>query len=141
MPNINSQIAGGRATADLRRSEALDRYAHNPNLCLNCHKPIEVQPKHTVAETRRKKFCSKTCASTFNNRNMIYEEGDTEIPVYVPLRTKGEVYKISGSWQSARNTIRRQARLAYEASNKPKSCIICGYKNHYEVCHIKAVSD
>lgn len=141
MPNINSWTAGGKVTAEMRRDEALDRYSRNPNKCLNCGNIIEIQPKHTAAETRRKKFCSKSCASTYNNRNYVYDLRGEEIPVYLPLRTKGEVFKTSGTWQSARNTIRRQARETYEASEKSKSCIICDYENHYEVCHIKAVKD
>lgn len=141
MPSIVSWTAGGRATAEIRRSKALDDYSKNPNKCLNCGKVIEIQEKQTASEARRKKFCSKSCASTYNNRNSVYVVKGEEIPVYLTLRTKGEVFKTSGTWQSARNTIRRQAREAYEASDKPKSCIICDYTNHYEVCHIKAVKD
>ena len=32
------------------------------------------------------------------------------------------------------------SRKIYNASNKPKFCIICQYKIHYDVCHIKAIN-
>lgn len=54
---------------------------------------------------------------------------------------KEELFNKSSCWQNARSTIARMARKAYADSDKPKSCIVCGYKNHYEVAHIKAVSE
>lgn len=36
--------------------------------------------------------------------------------------------------------IRNLARRTYKQSDKPQCCIICGYTNHFEVCHLKAIS-
>lgn len=55
--------------------------------------------------------------------------------------TKGDLFKRYKSWQTARSTIQKQARLIYQNSDKPKKCICCSYDKHYEVAHIKAVSD
>lgn len=55
--------------------------------------------------------------------------------------TKGELIKRRKNYQSFRSDIRADARIAYEKSDRPKCCSICGYDKHYEVCHIKAVSD
>lgn len=55
--------------------------------------------------------------------------------------TKRELFERRSLWQSARSTIQKIARRNYESSDKPKKCVICGYANHYEVAHIKAVSD
>ena len=49
-----------------------------------------------------------------------------------------EKYSHQTAWRS---TIQKHARQTYENSNKPKYCIVCGYDIHYEVAHIKAVSD
>lgn len=35
--------------------------------------------------------------------------------------------------------IRGYAKTIYNASDKPKYCVNCGYSKHYEVCHIRAV--
>lgn len=55
--------------------------------------------------------------------------------------TKKELFNRYDNWQTARSQIQKYARLNYEISNKPKYCIICGYDKHFEVAHIKAVSD
>ena len=34
-----------------------------------------------------------------------------------------------------------ETAIIYQNSNKPKQCICCNYDKHYEVAHIKAVSD
>lgn len=55
--------------------------------------------------------------------------------------TKGDLFNRYNQWQTARSTIQKQARLIYKSSDKPKQCICCGYDKHYEVAHIRAVSD
>ena len=55
--------------------------------------------------------------------------------------TKGELMRRRKNYQSFRSDIRSDACRVYENSGKPKHCLICGYDKHYEVCHIKAVSD
>lgn len=44
-------------------------------------------------------------------------------------------------WWSARVPISKTARAVFKASEKNKCCVICGYNKHYEVCHIKPVSE
>lgn len=44
-------------------------------------------------------------------------------------------------WWSARVPVSRDARNKYKNSDKPKKCINCNYDKHYQVCHIKAVSE
>ena len=55
--------------------------------------------------------------------------------------TKRDLFEIYELWQTARSTIQKQARLVYQNSDKPKRCICCGYDKHYEVAHIRSVSD
>lgn len=56
-----------------------------------------------------------------------------------------QVQHSSGSAKEKRkyqlhSRIRGLAQKVYNASSKPKHCINCGYKKHYEVAHIKAIS-
>lgn len=60
---------------------------------------------------------------------------------YLVGTTKGEIFSRCKNWQSARTTIRRHAIKVYDTSDKPKACSSCGYSKHYEVCHVKAVSE
>ena len=55
--------------------------------------------------------------------------------------TKGELFNNRINYQSARSDIRRHAQKTFESSSKEKHCKICGYDKHYEVAHIKAVSE
>ena len=65
----------------------------------------------------------------------------SEKPSSVSIRTKQELFTNSKNWQCARSIIQRLARKVYKNSEKPKRCIHCGYDKHYEVCHIKSVSE
>ena len=55
--------------------------------------------------------------------------------------TRSELFGNRKNWQSARTAIRKLADTAYNKSEKPKACVICGYDKHIEIAHIKAVSD
>ena len=61
--------AGGKARAKQQRDEALKKYYESPNRCKQCDKVIEVQEGQKVAEVRHKKFCNRSCAATYNNKN------------------------------------------------------------------------
>lgn len=56
-------------------------------------------------------------------------------------RTKGELFKSRKNWQSARSAIRKHAQQIFKENNPNPKCAVCGYQNHVEVAHIKAVSD
>lgn len=59
----------------------------------------------------------------------------------VHSKTKGELFNNRKNWQSARSAIQKDARKVFFENTENPSCHICGYKNHVEVAHIKAVSD
>lgn len=61
--------------------------------------------------------------------------------VDISVFTKNELFKKYEQWQTARSTIQKDARRTYINSNKSKQCIVCDYDKHYEVAHIKPVSD
>ena len=181
--------------------ERIDKYNENPNLCLCCKKPILAPYGKKLRETKRKKFCNKSCAAKYNNvgkahnanglhgitsiidsftDKQIYEiyqsscnltdfslklgyktkihknnnsvlerleklglsiDGIANKSNYINELTKGELFSLRSSWNNARSSIQKMARNIYINSNKPKKCIVCGYIKHYEVAHIKAVSD
>ena len=62
-------------------------------------------------------------------------------PLPVLSRTKGELLNDRKNYQSYRSAIRKIAEDVYKSSGKPCRCAICGYSNHIEIAHIKAVSD
>lgn len=52
----------------LRKQERVIEYNLNPKLCLCCEKPIPYELKTS------NKFCSKSCAATFNNKGRVRSE-------------------------------------------------------------------
>lgn len=201
MSEVKHGSAGGQARALLQKEEAkqrIDKYNKNPHLCLYCKTPILAPYGKKLYETKRKKFCSHSCASRYKNieingklnnqigkiDNFTDEEvieffnnsknisdfskklgykskihsnnerinnrlntlglslsdlrGNQEV---LKFETKGSLFQRYTQWQTARSTIQKNARNVYFLSNKPKQCVCCGYDKHFEVAHIKAVSD
>lgn len=134
--------------------------------CLKCSHELQRKEKESVRDFNKRVYCSmqcsnsnqprrkpgknscKLCGSEFercrtNNgswgRKTICE--DCSLLDRVESKTKSDIFSDYANWQSARSTIAKNARKIYERSGKPKECLICGYDKHYEVCHIKAVSE
>ncbi len=55
---------GGKARAEKIRK----LYNSNPNYCKYCGKPLLYDGSIRLADLKRKKFCSKSCAASFNNK-------------------------------------------------------------------------
>lgn len=159
--NTQPQSSGGKIMAIRQRLNAEKLYFENPNKCLYCHKDILVLENQKVSQVRRKKFCNSFCSASFNGnkrkttqklcmscgkpvrrstkrcQNCYVKDSLKEFN----SQTKGQLFSKCSNWQSARSTIQRNARTSYGLSNKLKKCETCGYDKHFEVCHIKAVSD
>ena len=116
-------------------------------LCLQCG-----------TDTNNPKFCSKSCAVTFNNtlypkRSLllrfckhcgveIFERKtvcDECNPSFVDwsTRTKGELKSIR--LYQLHSRIRTLSRKAYIRSGKPLICAVCSYNINVDICHIKSV--
>lgn len=55
-------------------------------------------------------------------------------------KTKGELFSTLKNWQTARTSIRKSAVAIFKENNPSPKCAVCGYQNHVEVAHIKAVA-
>jgi len=67
--NFCSAHCCGKYYAKKRRLESVKKYYKNPNYCLNCGNVIKVKKGRKLSETKRKKFCSHSCAASYNNSN------------------------------------------------------------------------
>lgn len=139
--------AGGKARAILSRLEAVNKYYLKPNICLNCSNIIHIRDSEKPSFTRTKKFCSRSCATIYNNSKRIYpikeviEKEKYTKPITILDNTKGYYKSKYNNWWNARIPIAKSARLVYLRSDKPKECLVCGYNKHIEICHIKAVNE
>lgn len=60
-----SRIGSAVANAN-RRKKALEKYYNDPKLCEQCSKVIEIRGTESAAETKRRRFCSQSCAASYN---------------------------------------------------------------------------
>lgn len=122
-------------------------------ICVQCGK-----------ETNNPKFCSSSCSASYNNKispkrllvnecvdcgtkvrsnvkrcKKCFEQAKTNTLQALTLGEIKQLYKDKTTMAVAAK-IRGYGKTIYDRSNKPKQCIVCGYRKHYEVCHIKSVS-
>lgn len=131
--------------AVISRMNALSKYYKNPNLCKYCGEIIHVGGNNKVSQIKIKKFCNLYCSSKFNNIKRVKPKIIKEkyvCPISSLDNTK-RYYKEKyvGNWWLARVPIAKAAKKVYLNSSRPRRCEICGYDKHYEVCHIKTVSE
>ena len=155
MCTISPQSLGGQANAKLQRAAALQKYYEKPNECKLCGIVIRVGDNQKVAVARKAKFCSRSCNSKYTNAERWVGHvkkpkhwkrklnAKPKVPPYDYLtnQPKEEFFVGRKNYQSARSCIQQHARHVYQKSSKPKMCCICSYQTHYEVCHLKSVSD
>lgn len=152
------------------RKEAIDRYLANPKTCKQCRQIIPVRDGEKIADIRRRSFCNHHCAATFTNlsnpkprrrllcslckretrpRNIVTGKlyvcrsclPQNKRPIKEQNVTKGDLFKRRSCWQSARTHIRVHAYRVFIRSGQPSNCRMCQYEKHFEICHIRAVSD
>jgi len=154
-----------KPNAKSQRDRALAKYLANPKICKECSIPIKVKPNERVGEVRKRDFCDRSCAASYNNRTAIRSHGPQRKPRVCRTcdakhlnggtfcspdcrevdrlnrkslgdRTKGEVFANCSSWQSARAVIQKHAR----AQLSETACSHCGYAIHVDAAHVRAVS-
>lgn len=154
---------------NLIAQKSIEAYLENPNLCLYCGNPILPSPNLKLVETKRKKFCNRSCSARYSNRDRDQSPTVRECrlchkPFTVNRMRNGvlsksqlcreckridtisnltlaELFEKRKNWQSARTGVRNHAWLTYERSGRPMVCAVCGYDKHIDVCHVAAVSD
>lgn len=136
--------------------------------CLNCNSELKSKDQ--------KKFCSRSCAATYNNKLHPKRTGviqscekceinlgkkwlktrklcddclvehhlrNSSFSSLVGERTLGEyLEKHSAKTKSNKYCgIRHNAAKVMRGSDREKKCIVCGYSNHVEICHIKGIAE
>lgn len=138
---------------------ARELYNSSPNSCLTCDRQI-LHVAGRLRDTTSKKFCNASCAAKTNNpkrRKQNHCSGCNSViskasercrtcssrarPVELDSTTKSDLFGRRRNWQSARSSIRENARKVYVRSDKPLECIVCGYSKHVEIAHRRPVSD
>lgn len=112
-------------------------------------------------ETTNPKFCSQSCAATYNNHTHPKREKSSRLCKYCKAvvgeqrlvcddclhnqsikidwskKTIGELGR--GVKHKSASIVRTAARHIYEQTGRPRVCRRCGYSKHIEICHIQAI--
>lgn len=161
----------GDAGGKVLRDRALAAYYVDPNRCLYCSSIIEVGKGQKVHRVRKKKFCSRSHAASYNNvrrlrkKRSVKDKGICE-RCGVTIRYKRDSYtgrnvkrkyceqchrtrrvgcytkgELRNRSHSYRTWITRNARVTYVSSGRALACAVCRYSLHVDICHIRGVAD
>jgi 5-methylcytosine-specific restriction endonuclease McrA len=144
------------------RQAAIKRYMEKPSICLECGEKIILKDGMSPVEAKRKKFCNRSHAASFNNRKYVKRPSES---VRCPgcgnkkdskatlchgcLRKKrlaqfeSKTIKEALSLGNARvkySYIRKRAIDAMSIWGIEKKCRYCGFDIVVEVCHKKPIS-
>lgn len=159
---MKPQSAGGKVMAIRQRKAAIAKYYANPNFCKRCETMIQIRENEKVSETRKRKFCTRSCGASYNNKFRVRTKKAPRIcscgaPISrtatkcikchgkslesVYAMTKGELVSRSKYWIQYRAVVAKHARKVYKNSGRKYECQICGYDAHVDIGHIKDVKD
>lgn len=130
-----------------RREKSLEDYYQSPNICKSCGEVIRVNDNQKVSEVRKKYFCNSSCSAKFNNLEREKKQKEEKKEIVRPERfsffngiTKKKFFEKKGIYYKFRAEIRKHAQYVYEKNKGDKTCKVCGYDKHIQVCHIISVS-
>lgn len=83
-------LKGAATSGKANRKHALLRYYENPNFCEQCGNVIQVKDNERPAETRRRKFCNRTCSASYNNTGKDRWNGKRQAGLILPNEYTGQ---------------------------------------------------
>jgi len=151
-----------------RNQDSIDEYNENPKRCKNCKEIIEIGEGERLSITKKKDFCNRSCAATYNGH--AFPKRKSKNTRVCPscggkkwyqsklcqnckrLKTLDGVMKkklsdytlYNAASRAKHNQVRLWARNHLKYKNVEKKCKVCGYDKYtdvLEVAHIKRISD
>jgi len=150
METLNRYQKGAQITKKILQERAFKNYYDNPKICKNCEEVIKIKEGGKASDTRKKVFCNSSCSAAYNNKVRVLKQEQKlketkpkqkkEKFEFILDMTKKELFNKHGVYYKFRAVIRKHAHFVFNKNKTKKECLICGYSNHVEVCHIKSVS-
>lgn len=129
-------------------------------ICKQCNQPFMKYPSQ-ISKTKGSNFCTRNCAAIHNNKafpkKSLFEQHkcmtcNKTISLnrqkckqcyqdYLESKKHQTLSELIGKGPARYSEVRRRARLVYMRSDKPQHCIQCGFDAHFEVSHIKPISE
>lgn len=155
------QSTEGLTSSEKIRQEVINKYLDNPKICKCCGKGIKIPLGKKVSQIKRKSFCDRSCAATYNNKGLkrhgkdhvcndcgkSVSFGSKRCKIcfsklqssLFPNRTLGEV-RSKGNSKVAFSQIRLNARKILSEIGEQK-CEYCGFDHFADACHIRPIKD
>lgn len=130
--------------------------------CMNCRKPFEDRI------TNDRKFCSRSCAATYNNSHAkperkfgpsktvffnceicgcdvesgrLYCKKHVKTKIFNTNKTLKDVLSSNSYKSNHYSFLRDHSRKVAKAFNILDACLICGYDKIVQACHVKPISE
>lgn len=139
----NKDINRGKARFCSKKCSEEHTRKHQVNnvQCSFCHTSFYLSESKKKGSKSGTYYCNIQCK---NNAQRLSGIKAIHLPhyntsVYEKL-TKGHLIDSLGL-HGARKRIHSNSLRSYDRSDMPKYCVYCGYDAHYEVCHIRSISD
>lgn len=134
-------------------------YLAAPRPCLHCDKPILPHDGEKIHETMRRRFCSHSCAASYNNGSAVAPKKKAKPRFCVECKAPIDGNAPDGSGllcaschvsslhrlpyltrnEASSAEIRRHTRHAL--IDRPRACVHCGYSRHVEAVHLRPMDD
>jgi hypothetical protein len=134
-------------------------YLATPHRCLRCDKPILPHEGEKIHETMRRKFCSRSCAASYNNGRTVAPKKKAKLRFCAECGLQVTWNVAEGARilcdscaasslsrlpflsrdEASGADIRRHVR--HVLADRPRVCAHCGYSRHVETVHLRPIDD
>lgn len=133
-------------------------YLSTPRCCLQCEKPILPHEGEKIHETMRRKFCSRSCAASYNNSSAVAPKKKArprlcagcgaELAANLPEGSRLLCASCTESFSRRLPQLTRDEASSAEIrqhtrhvlADRPPICAHCGYARHVEAIHLCPVA-
>ncbi len=149
---------GRRTVARLERDRAA--YLAAPNRCLACDAPILPHAGEKLSETLRRRFCTRSCAASYNNSRAVAPKkkakprtcADCGARIQAPAASEGShplcpacddalLHRLPSLTRSEASGADIRRHMRQVLSDRPRACQHCGYATHVETVHLRPIDD
>lgn len=154
-PSTDASLHENRS-GNKRGRANLALYLSAPNHCANsvCGRPILPHAKERLTDTRKRRFCSRSCAASVNNQAAVAPKRKATVSPCAtcgaPLRATDraahrsicgachdqEMWRLGSTSVSDVTPLEIKRHACYILEGRMHPCIICGYGIHTQIVHL-----
>jgi len=127
MTKEQARYLGGKAAGKKLKEKSLKEYYENPAICQHCGKAIEVREGQRPCEVKIKKFCDRSCRTSFNNSGQDrHEKKRRKNPYKGPRDTKNPTEPCERCGVPVKQTVfTKQCKRSSQVFGRKRFCDNC----------------